>query len=127
MRSEVSGDCIVRWSQGRPSRCPRICSLFLCEWRVQWLWNRVLVRCLAGIDYKMPELIFDDFIMGSRLCPWSPIVALLLNSGVEATLMCLDSLKLSNCVRTAHVGSSISAVKATKRKCFLITLHELFS
>ncbi|KAI5658975.1 hypothetical protein M9H77_27768 [Catharanthus roseus] len=66
--------------------------------------------------------------MGSELCPWTPTFALyvLLNSGVEAALMCLDSLKLPSCAQTPHVGSNISGVKATKEKCFLITLHELF-
>ncbi|KAI5649373.1 hypothetical protein M9H77_35378 [Catharanthus roseus] len=70
-----------------------------------------LVKCLAGIDYKILELIFDDLVMGSRLCPWSSTVTLhvLLNLGVEATLMCLDSLRLSSCVQTPHIGSSISA------------------
>ncbi|KAI5667450.1 hypothetical protein M9H77_17303 [Catharanthus roseus] len=39
---------------------------------------------------------------GFGLCPWSPTVAfyVLLNSGVEAALMCLDSLRLPSCART---------------------------
>ncbi|KAI5663356.1 hypothetical protein M9H77_22679 [Catharanthus roseus] len=37
---------------------------------------RVLVRCLASIDYEMLELVSDDLIMESELCPWSPTVAL---------------------------------------------------
>ncbi|KAI5657994.1 hypothetical protein M9H77_26787 [Catharanthus roseus] len=49
-----------------------------------------------------------------------------LNSGVEGALICLDSLRLRSCARTPYVGSSISGVKETKEKCFLITLHELF-
>ncbi|KAI5662472.1 hypothetical protein M9H77_21795 [Catharanthus roseus] len=63
------------------------------------LWNRALVWCLAGIDYKILELRSDDLDMGSKLCPWSPTVALhvLLNLSMETTLMCLDSLRLSNC------------------------------
>ncbi|KAI5667532.1 hypothetical protein M9H77_17385 [Catharanthus roseus] len=84
-----------------PDRCPRICSLVLCEWKVQWLWNRALVRCLAGIDYEIPELISDDLGIGSGLCPWSLTIVLhvLLNLGVEAILMCLDSLRLPSCIR----------------------------
>ncbi|KAI5668976.1 hypothetical protein M9H77_18829 [Catharanthus roseus] len=56
---------------------------------VRWLWKLVLVRCLAGIDYEMPELIYNDLIMGSRFYPWSPTFALhvLLNSDVEVALM----------------------------------------
>ncbi|KAI5669400.1 hypothetical protein M9H77_19253 [Catharanthus roseus] len=44
----------------------------------------------------MPDLVFDDLIMSSGLCPWSPNFALhdLLNLGIEAALMCLDSLRL---------------------------------
>ncbi|KAI5667601.1 hypothetical protein M9H77_17454 [Catharanthus roseus] len=42
------------------------------EW---WLWNRALVRCLAGTDYGMQELISDDLVMGFGLCPWSLIFA----------------------------------------------------
>ncbi|KAI5649103.1 hypothetical protein M9H77_35108 [Catharanthus roseus] len=49
----------------------KICSLVLCDWRLWWLWNQVLVRCLAGTDYRMPELISDDLILGSGLCLWS--------------------------------------------------------
>ncbi|KAI5672203.1 hypothetical protein M9H77_12567 [Catharanthus roseus] len=95
-------------------------------WRVR---RDLKLRCLAGIDYEMPELLSEDLVMESELCPWSPIVALhvLLNSSVEAALMCLDSLRLPSCVGTPHVGSSISAVKATKEKCFLIIMYELFS
>ncbi|KAI5672311.1 hypothetical protein M9H77_12675 [Catharanthus roseus] len=95
-------------------------------WRVR---RDLKLRCLAGIDYEMPKLVFDDLVMGSGLCLWSPTVALhvLLNSSVETALMCLDSLRLPSCIRTPHVGSSISAAKATKERCFLITLQELFS
>ncbi|KAI5667526.1 hypothetical protein M9H77_17379 [Catharanthus roseus] len=93
------------------------------------LWNRALVWCLVGIDYEMLELGSDDLDMGSKLCPWSPTVALhvLLNLGIETALMCLDSLRLPNCARNPHVGSSISVDKVTKEKCFLITFHKLFS
>ncbi|KAI5662842.1 hypothetical protein M9H77_22165 [Catharanthus roseus] len=41
---------------------------------------------------------------------------LALDLHVEAALMCLDSLKLPNCVRTPYVGSSVSVLKATKEK-----------
>ncbi|KAI5683706.1 hypothetical protein M9H77_04934 [Catharanthus roseus] len=63
------------WSQDGPSRCPRICSLVLCDLRVRWLWNRVLVRCLAGTYYGMSELVSDDLVMGSGLYPWSATFA----------------------------------------------------
>ncbi|KAI5669061.1 hypothetical protein M9H77_18914 [Catharanthus roseus] len=80
------------------------------------LWNRTLVWCLAGIDYEMPELGSGDLILGSGPCPWSLIVALhvSLNSGIEAALMCLDSLRLPKCARNPHIGSSISFVKIIK-------------
>ncbi|KAI5673451.1 hypothetical protein M9H77_13815 [Catharanthus roseus] len=70
----------------------------------------VLVRCLAGFDYEMPKLDSDDLVSRSGLCPWSPIVALhvSLNSGIEAALMCLDSLRLPSCVRNPHIGLSIN-------------------
>ncbi|KAI5656694.1 hypothetical protein M9H77_25487 [Catharanthus roseus] len=121
---EASEDCI-----GRPGRCPRIYSLVLCEWRVRWLWNRVLIKCLAAIDYDMLELVSNDLILGSGLCPWSLTVALhvLLKSGVEVALICLNSFILPSCVQTPHVSSSISTIKPTKEKNFLITLNELFS
>ncbi|KAI5649363.1 hypothetical protein M9H77_35368 [Catharanthus roseus] len=121
---EALEDC-----NGRPDKCPRIYSLVLCEWRVRWLGNRALARCLAGIDYEMPKLVSHDLVMGSGLCSWSSTVALhvLLNLGIEAVLMYLDLFKLPSCVRTPHVGSNINAIKATKEKYFLITLHELFS
>ncbi|KAI5676108.1 hypothetical protein M9H77_07058 [Catharanthus roseus] len=46
--------------------------------------------------------------MGSGLCPWSLTVALhvLLNSGVEAALMCLDLLGLPSGPRTPHVETT---------------------
>ncbi|KAI5682713.1 hypothetical protein M9H77_03941 [Catharanthus roseus] len=83
----------------------------------------------GGIESKMPELVSDDLVMGSGLCPLSSAVALhvLLNSGVEVAQMCLDSFRLPSYIRTPHIGSSISDVKATKEKCFIITLHELFT
>ncbi|KAI5680568.1 hypothetical protein M9H77_01795 [Catharanthus roseus] len=58
--------------------------------RVWWLWNRALIKCLAGTDYEMPELASDDLvIIRSELYPWSPTYALhvLLNSNVEVVLM----------------------------------------
>ncbi|KAI5654728.1 hypothetical protein M9H77_31915 [Catharanthus roseus] len=33
-----------------------------------------LIWCLDGIDYEMMELGSDDFIRGSELCPWSPLL-----------------------------------------------------
>ncbi|KAI5657702.1 hypothetical protein M9H77_26495 [Catharanthus roseus] len=86
-------------------------------------WDGRLVESQKGLetkaglraDLEMPELISDDLVMGSELCPKSPTVALhvLSNSSVEAELMCLDSLRLPSCVQTLHVGSSINIVKAT--------------
>ncbi|KAI5675761.1 hypothetical protein M9H77_06711 [Catharanthus roseus] len=55
---------------------PRSIAWDLYEWRVRLLWDRALVRFLVGIDYKMPELVANDLVMGSGLCPWSPTVAL---------------------------------------------------
>ncbi|KAI5668050.1 hypothetical protein M9H77_17903 [Catharanthus roseus] len=71
------------------------------------LWNRVLVWCLAGIDNEMLELGSNDLVLGSRPCPWSLTVALhiSLNSGIEAALICLDSLKLSSCTRNPHFNA----------------------
>ncbi|KAI5657701.1 hypothetical protein M9H77_26494 [Catharanthus roseus] len=91
----------------KPGRCPKIYSLVSCEWRLRYIWNRALVRCLAGIDYEMPELISNDLVMGSGLCPWSLTVVshVLLNSSVQAALMCLDSLKLLSCVQTPYLVS----------------------
>ncbi|KAI5672689.1 hypothetical protein M9H77_13053 [Catharanthus roseus] len=44
------------------------------------------------------------------LCPWGPTIALhvLLYSGIEATLMCLDSLRLPSCAQTPHINSGLS-------------------
>ncbi|KAI5673544.1 hypothetical protein M9H77_13908 [Catharanthus roseus] len=66
-------------------------------------------KCLAGIDYEMPELGLDDLVLESGLCLWNPTVALhvLLNSGVEAARMYLDSLKLPNYTRTLMSGTSV--------------------
>ncbi|KAI5652894.1 hypothetical protein M9H77_30081 [Catharanthus roseus] len=100
-------------------------------WRVwpnrYYVRHRIMLRFVEsqkGLETKRPELVSDDLVMRSGLFPWSPSVALhvLLNSGVEAALMCLDLLRLPSCVRTPHVGSSVSVVKATKEKCFLVTL-----
>ncbi|KAI5675187.1 hypothetical protein M9H77_06137 [Catharanthus roseus] len=79
-----------------------------------WRAKRDLkLRRLAGIGYEIPELGSDDLVMRSGLCPWGPIVALhvLLNSSIEAALMCLDSLRFPSCARNPHVGSNISVVK----------------
>ncbi|KAI5682248.1 hypothetical protein M9H77_03476 [Catharanthus roseus] len=89
---------------------------------VRLFCNRALVWCLAGIDYEMLELCFDDLVKGFGLCPWSPTIALhvLLNLGVEAALMCHDSLRLSSCARNPHTwsfGSSLSG-----RSCVSILL-----
>ncbi|KAI5673764.1 hypothetical protein M9H77_14128 [Catharanthus roseus] len=69
--------------------------------------NRALVWCLAGIDCDMSELGSDDLVLGSGLCPWSHTIALhvLLNLGVKAVLMCLDSLRLPSCARTPHFST----------------------
>ncbi|KAI5668781.1 hypothetical protein M9H77_18634 [Catharanthus roseus] len=80
-----------------------------------------LIWYFVGTDYKMPELCSDDLVRGSGLCPWSPtfVLHVLLNLGVEAALMCLDSLRLSSCARNPHVGSSISFVEIIKENVFL--------
>ncbi|KAI5669548.1 hypothetical protein M9H77_19401 [Catharanthus roseus] len=72
---------------------------------VRLFCNRALVWYLASIDYEMPELSSDDLVMGFGLCPWSPTVTLhvILNLGVEAAVMCLDSLKLLSCARNPLV------------------------
>ncbi|KAI5666770.1 hypothetical protein M9H77_16623 [Catharanthus roseus] len=89
--------------------------------------NRALVWCLTGIDYEMSKFDFDDLIMGSGPCPWSPTVALCvcLHSGVEVVLMCLDLLRLSSCARNTHIGSSISFVNITKESIFLYCFKEI--
>ncbi|KAI5681809.1 hypothetical protein M9H77_03037 [Catharanthus roseus] len=76
--------------------------------------------CTEGLETKvglradLVELLFDNLIMGSRLCAWSPTVELyvLLNSGVEAALMCLDSLRHPSCVQIHHIGSSVGSTVA---------------
>ncbi|KAI5649446.1 hypothetical protein M9H77_35451 [Catharanthus roseus] len=127
--SETSEDCTRVW----PSRYLRHLRHTLHR---TLRWDGRLVESQEGLETKvglradmMLELVSDDLVIGSELCPWSLTVALhvILNSRVEAALMCLDSLRLPSCIRTPHVGSSISVVKATKAKYFLITLHELFS
>ncbi|KAI5681608.1 hypothetical protein M9H77_02836 [Catharanthus roseus] len=106
-----------------PNRYLRGHRIMLCGGTVAYavVCNRALVRYLAGIDYEVPELSSDGLVLGSRLCPWSPTVALhvLLNLGVEAALMCLDLLKLPSCARNPHIGSSISFVKIIKEIFFL--------
>ncbi|KAI5662410.1 hypothetical protein M9H77_21733 [Catharanthus roseus] len=87
-----------------------------------WFQGRpALVWCLAGFDYEMPELDFDDLVLGFGHYPWSPIVALhvSLNSGVDTALMCLDSLRLPSCTRNPHTGSGNSNVKIIKESVFL--------
>ncbi|KAI5677396.1 hypothetical protein M9H77_08346 [Catharanthus roseus] len=83
--------------------------------------NRALVWCLAGVDYEMPELGSGDMVIGSRLCLWSPTIALhvCLSLGVEAALICLDSLRLPSCARNPPVGSRISFVKIIRENVFL--------
>ncbi|KAI5673090.1 hypothetical protein M9H77_13454 [Catharanthus roseus] len=104
-----------------------------CTWLVpllgeQLFGNRALLWCLAGIDYEMPKFDSDDLVVGSGPCPSSPTVALCvsLHSGVEPALMCLDSLKLSSCARSPHVGSSTSFVKITKESVFLVPCMNCF-
>ncbi|KAI5657042.1 hypothetical protein M9H77_25835 [Catharanthus roseus] len=107
--SVVGFDCLVESKEGLETEVgPR--PVWTSDMGVQLFGNRALVWCLAGIDYEMPELGSDDLVMGSELCLWSPTIALYVisNLGVEAVLMYLDSLKLPNCARTPHIGSSIS-------------------
>ncbi|KAI5675670.1 hypothetical protein M9H77_06620 [Catharanthus roseus] len=71
--------------------------------------NRALVWCLAVVDYEMPELVFDDLVLGSGPCSWSPIcgIACFFKFGREAALMCLDSLRLPSCARNPHTYSLV--------------------
>ncbi|KAI5653544.1 hypothetical protein M9H77_30731 [Catharanthus roseus] len=87
-----------------------LCDGTVALWRV---WRDMKLRCLTVIDYEMPELVSDDLLTSSGLCPWSLTFALhaLFNSGAKATLICLDSLKLPNCARTPHIGSSVGILK----------------
>ncbi|KAI5682390.1 hypothetical protein M9H77_03618 [Catharanthus roseus] len=86
--------------------------LFVIE-HLYGVWLVLTTRCR--------NLVSLASFWGSGLCPWSPTVALhvLLNLGVEAALMCLDSLRLRSCARNPHVGSSISFVKIIKENVFL--------
>ncbi|KAI5664834.1 hypothetical protein M9H77_24157 [Catharanthus roseus] len=86
--------------------------LFVIE-RSYGVWLVLTTRC--------QNLVPMDSFWGSRLCPWNPSVAfhVLLNLGVEAALMCLDSLRLPSCARNPDVGSSISFVKTLKENVFL--------
>ncbi|KAI5663773.1 hypothetical protein M9H77_23096 [Catharanthus roseus] len=54
--------------------------------------------------WRMLELDSDDLVLGSRLCPWNPTVALhvFLNLGVKVVLTCLDSLRLPSCARNPY-------------------------
>ncbi|KAI5658180.1 hypothetical protein M9H77_26973 [Catharanthus roseus] len=65
------------------------------------------------IDYEMPELGFDDLVLGIRTLSVEPHIALhvLLNLGVEAALMCLDSLRLPSCARNPHISSGRSGAQ----------------
>ncbi|KAI5683170.1 hypothetical protein M9H77_04398 [Catharanthus roseus] len=94
-----------------------------CTWLVplRLFGDQAPVWYSVGIDYEMPELDFDDLVLGSGLCPWSPTIALhiSLNSGVEAALICLDSLRLPSRARNPHVGLGISIVKIIKENVFL--------
>ncbi|KAI5653298.1 hypothetical protein M9H77_30485 [Catharanthus roseus] len=58
---------------------------------VRLFCNRAFVWCLAGINCEMPELRSDGLVLGIRTL-----------SGVEAALMCLDSLRLPSCARNPH-------------------------
>ncbi|KAI5657024.1 hypothetical protein M9H77_25817 [Catharanthus roseus] len=73
--------------------CIMLCDGTAALWRVRM---DLKLRCLADTDYEMSELVFDDLVMGSGLCLWCTTFALhvLLNSGVEAALLCLDSFSL---------------------------------
>ncbi|KAI5681565.1 hypothetical protein M9H77_02793 [Catharanthus roseus] len=88
-----------------------LCGGLAALWRVRRDLKLRLVSgqtwCLASIDYGMSELVSDDLVMGSELCPWSLTIALhvLLNSGVEAALMCLDSLRPPSYIRTLYIDS----------------------
>ncbi|KAI5652441.1 hypothetical protein M9H77_29628 [Catharanthus roseus] len=101
---------------GGPGRCPRICNLDLCDWRVQWLWNRALTRCLAGTDYGMPKIVSADLVWipdsvhGARL----PDGMIVFGFGVEGALMCLDSVSLLSCIQTPNIGSNCHVLQMTR-------------
>ncbi|KAI5648764.1 hypothetical protein M9H77_34769 [Catharanthus roseus] len=80
--------------------------------------KQALVWCLPGIDYEMPKFDSDDLVVGSGPCPSNPTVALFfsLHSGIEATLMCLDSLRLPSCARNPHVGFPYHVFSSDKLK-----------
>ncbi|KAI5663388.1 hypothetical protein M9H77_22711 [Catharanthus roseus] len=79
-------------------------------------WDGRLIESQEGLETKV--CLRADLIQTLSV---EPTVALhvLLNSGVEAALMCLDSLRHPSSARTPYVGSSISVVKATKENAFL--------
>ncbi|KAI5676735.1 hypothetical protein M9H77_07685 [Catharanthus roseus] len=123
---------------------PGYVAWFYVKWRMRWLWNPALVRCLDGTDYEMPELIPDDLIMGSGLCPWSPTFALhvLLNSSVEATLILVPrgtlvpysaAVNLVEGLGVLHHEdedegeddnlSSLSRIEIISKKTIMVTFH----
>ncbi|KAI5650487.1 hypothetical protein M9H77_36492 [Catharanthus roseus] len=91
----------------------------------EWLETKVGPR--ADL-IEMLKFDSDDLVVGSRPCPSSPTVALCisLHSGVEAALMCLDSLRLPICTQNPHVSSSISFVKITKESVLLVPCMNCF-
>ncbi|KAI5667913.1 hypothetical protein M9H77_17766 [Catharanthus roseus] len=78
------------------------------EGLAQLVFTRTLHHALGWVGHLVESqrrFIFDDLVMGSRLCPWNLTVAVhvLLNLGIVAILMCLDSLRLLSYARTPHV------------------------
>ncbi|KAI5663573.1 hypothetical protein M9H77_22896 [Catharanthus roseus] len=89
--------CLVESQEGLETKVgPRADLVILGE---RLFGNRVLVWCLAGIDYEIPEFNSDYLVVGSEPYPLSPTMALCVSlySGIEAALMCLDSLRLLSC------------------------------
>ncbi|KAI5672615.1 hypothetical protein M9H77_12979 [Catharanthus roseus] len=87
-------------------------------WPNQYLRGYRIMLCGGTCPYgiwlvlttRCRNLVPMTSFWGSRLCPWSPTVALhvLLNLGVEAAQMCLDSLRLPSCARNPRISSGRS-------------------
>ncbi|KAI5667262.1 hypothetical protein M9H77_17115 [Catharanthus roseus] len=90
-----------------PNRCPRSLKPVLTNdmgVRLFVIERSYGVRLVLGTRCR--NLVLMASFWGSRLCPWSPTVALhvLLNLGIKVALMCLDSLRLPSYAQNPHVG-----------------------
>ncbi|KAI5661693.1 hypothetical protein M9H77_21016 [Catharanthus roseus] len=105
--------------------CDRVGCLVECQEGLETKVGPMADLCLAGINYEMPKPDSDDLVLGSKLCSWNPTVVLhvFLNLGIKATLMCLDSLRLSSCARNPHTRAGCK----NDHKMFLESRVSLFS